>query len=847
MKRNRTRTLHSIRSGARAPAHPLRLRPLRRAPIAAAIMAALPRVYAQQAPEESAGLQEVVVTAEKRTENLQSVPVSITALSTQTLEDLKVERFDDYVKLLPSVNFQGTAAGGGASGPGFERVFMRGVSSGDNANHSGPLPTVGVYLDEQPITTITGAPDVHIYDIQRVEALAGPQGTLYGASSEAGTVRIITNKPDPSGFKAGYELQGNDTAHGETGHVVEGFVNVPLAPNAAIRLVGWDTHEGGYIDNVPNSFTYPTSGICLANTNPAPDGCVSSPTRAAQRFNPVDSYGARAALRVDLNDNWTITPSFIWQRTNTNGVFAVDPSLGDLQVSRYYPDSATDRWWQAALTVQGKIANFEVTYAGAFLRRDDRTSADYVDYSYFYDKQYGSGAAFGEPPFGSGPYYNPSQYILASDGYRNQSHELRIATPADQRLRFIGGLFYERQQHNILQNYTIDALPEFRSVTGWPHTLWLTKQERVDSDYAVFGELSYDIVKSLTLTVGGRLFHYDNSLEGFFGFGANNVFGSSTGEAGGCIGPPTLSDIPCDDINHSVSGTHGTPKVNLTYQIDDDHMVYATYSRGFRPGGVNRRTQAPPLPPLATYAPDFLDNYEIGWKTSWFNHRVRFNGAFFWEEWKDFQFSFLGPNSFTIVRNAGAARIRGLEASLDWLPLTGLTVTAGGTFLDAKLTEDFCISTDTNGVPLPLSECPLQNAVPSGTRLPTTPKFKGNLTARYTFPVGTLVGHVQGALTYQSDSTPALPPAWTDLLGMQPAYAITDFAAGIEAKTLSFELFVANAFDRRAQLYRYSECPVYSPFQTGTPTSLGTPLCGLHPYAGVNTPRTIGLRLSQRF
>src|SRR5207302_3636194 len=148
------------------------------------------------------GLEEVVVTAPTRAENLQNVPLSITAIGTEKLDELHIAKFDDYVKYLPSVSFQCSASGGGASGPGFTRIFMRGVSSGDNGNHSGPLPTVGTYLDEQPITTIQGALDIHIYDIARVEALAGPQGTLYGASSEAGTVRIITNKPDPQAFKA---------------------------------------------------------------------------------------------------------------------------------------------------------------------------------------------------------------------------------------------------------------------------------------------------------------------------------------------------------------------------------------------------------------------------------------------------------------------------------------------------------------------------------------------------------------------------------------------------------------------------------------------------------------------
>ena len=179
------------------------------------------------ATAENAGLEEIVVTAQKRSENLQDVPISIQALGTAKLEELHVTNFDDYAKFLPSVSFLGDATGG----PGFEHIYMRGVSASVLENHSGSLPTVGVYLDEQPVTTIDGVLDIHIYDIARVEALAGPQGTLYGASSEAGTIRIITNKPDPTHFSAGYDLGVNNIDHGGVGGSIEGFVNIPLSPD----------------------------------------------------------------------------------------------------------------------------------------------------------------------------------------------------------------------------------------------------------------------------------------------------------------------------------------------------------------------------------------------------------------------------------------------------------------------------------------------------------------------------------------------------------------------------------------------------------------------------------------
>ncbi len=191
---------------------------------------------------------------------------------------------------------------------------MRGVASGGDGNHSGSLPSVGMYLDEQPVTTIDGNLNIHIYDIQRVEALSGPQGTLYGASSEAGTIRIITNKPDPKKFSAGYDFGVNSVDHGGIGYTAEGYVNLPISDIAAVRLVGWYEKDAGYIDNVHRTVTFPTSGIVFDNSS-----------QLKNNYNDVETKGGRAALKVDLNDQWTITPTVMGQIQDTNGSFAYDP------------------------------------------------------------------------------------------------------------------------------------------------------------------------------------------------------------------------------------------------------------------------------------------------------------------------------------------------------------------------------------------------------------------------------------------------------------------------------------------------------------------------------------------
>ena len=248
---------HQPRNAAGRPAHRHDHRSLlRRLPLASAISAILaggvPLAHAQTAPtaQSSDTLEEVTVTAQKVTENLQNVPISIEAIGTQKLQQLNIANLDEYVEYLAGVTTI-KSIGQGGNGVGTSHVYMRGINSGQDGNHSGSQPTVGTYFDEQPVTTIDGTVDVHLYDIARVEVLEGPQGTLYGASSEAGTIRIISNKPDTSKFEAGYDVAGDAiTNGGGQGWKAEGFVNIPLTDWAAVRLVGWDEHDPGYINNV---------------------------------------------------------------------------------------------------------------------------------------------------------------------------------------------------------------------------------------------------------------------------------------------------------------------------------------------------------------------------------------------------------------------------------------------------------------------------------------------------------------------------------------------------------------------------------------------------------------------
>ena len=557
------------------------------------------------------GIEEVIVTASKRSERLQRIPLSVEVLDTKALQRLHVDNFQDYLKFLPSLTAQ-------TVGPDQTTLYMRGIASGAEGNHSGPLPTVGSYLDELPITTIGGTLDVHVYDIARVEVLPGPQGTLYGASSEAGTIRIITNRPNTAKFEAGYDLEGNVVDHGGLGGVAEGFVNIPITNNIAVRLVAFDEHDAGFIDNVSGTRTFPTAaslyGDAAATVNNAP--------LVRNNFNPVDTFGGRAALRIDLNDSWSITPNVVVQDTRSNGIQGYVASDGDLNVQRFQPDTFHDRWIQAGATVQGKIGDFDLTYAGGFFVRDQVQKSDYTDYSIFYDQAYGSGANWQNAA--GQPLPRPLQEIDGKDHYTKESNEIRLASPASDRLRFIVGAFQEIQQHRIIQDYQIQGFGPQISVPGWPNTIWLTNQLRTDRDEAVFGELSYDILPNLTVTGGVRPYWYDNSLKGFFGFSqgydALTGFNSGAGSTGQhCIPGDTFEETTCVDLDKDTTGHGETHKINASYKIDADKLVYFTYSTGYRPGGINRNAN------YGAYQADSLTNFELGFKSSWFQQTLHAN------------------------------------------------------------------------------------------------------------------------------------------------------------------------------------------------------------------------------
>ncbi len=799
-------------------------------------------------------------------ENLQNVPISMEALGNQKLEQLNIANLDNYVQYLPGVTTV-RGLGQGGNGVGTTHVYMRGVVSGQDGNHSASQPSVGTYFDEQPVTTIDGTIDIHVYDIARVEVLEGPQGTLYGASSEAGTIRIITNKPDPRKFAAAYDISGNSVDHGGQGWTAEGFVNLPLTSIAAVRLVGWDEHDAGFISNVAGTNasagivngvrTFPTSGTTLSNA-----GSVS------KDYNTVGTKGGRAALKLDLGDNWTVTPTFMGQSMGANGFFGYDPAVGDLKLVHFGPENTQDSFTQSALTIEGNVSDFDIVYAGGWLVRNTHSIADYSDYSYFYDKYYGSGAFWqgnGATPGTLGAPIEPQEFVITTGHYTKWSHELRVSTPQNKPVKATVGLFAQRQVHEIWEDYVMpgaggdpytyntQGLAQSLTMPGLSNnTIWLTDEERVDRDQAAFGQVTWDINSAWSLIGGFRYFKYNNSLQGFYGYSSN--YGTLTGYYPGMniCGPPggtpstsyqPFHFAPCTDLNADVSATGHTERATLNYKFDADRMVYLTYSTGFRPGGVNRVFDPAIHSIYPPYQADYLKNYEFGWKTQWLNRSLRWNGALFLEDWNNFQFSFLGPNSVTVVQNAASAQIKGIETNLEWAAGGGWLLSGSATYLDAKLTQNFCGSY-VPGTETLATSCPTQSnsyadgtvttgpLAPSGTRLPVVPKLKANIVARYGFPVADWDANVQAAYVYQDSSSPLLFPVFTQHLGEMPSYSLVNLSAGIARNGMQIELLLSNAFDERAQLTRFAQC---------------TPTTCTQNYVIPTQPRTFEIKFGQKF
>ena len=657
------------------------------------------------APSDSGALEEITVTATRRSENIQDVPISMQALTGQALQQLNVTTFDDYLKYLPNV----TSAN---NGPGQNEVFMRGLSAGSQASQgsgsTGAWPNVAIYLDNQSGQLPNRNLDIYAADINRIEVLEGPQGTLFGAGAEAGVIRYITNEPKLDATEANVKAGYGVTAHGDPNTDLTAVLNLPLIPeHMALRAVLYDDRRGGYIDNVPATFHrqatdigihyagyatacdvgMPTAGACPTGSNatafgvPPGSPSLNNNNIASRAINPVTYQGVRAELLYKFNDEWDVLISQSFQNMDSRGVFYQQPNASDggalqpLEVTLFNNAYDKDKFESTAWTVNGKFGDLKAVYTGGYLVRNVDQIGDYTNYSrgVFADYYQCLSAAYDNS--GIPTCYSPSATWHATERNTHQQHEVRLSTPDDWRIRAIAGAFWEdnrlydqtRWQYKNIPPCTTDVptgcLTNVGTFAGTTvvnpgvqndNTSFYQDQVRETKQTAFFASLDFDLIpKVLTLTAGTRHFRFDNAMAG-------SVLSSF-----GCLDAPvtpagcqsTFSfNLNQQNLKDSESGFKS--RANLTWHITPDVMLYYTFSQGFRPGGFNQNgvditgaafRYAPGTDGVPQYAvpksyqSDKLSNNEIGWKTEFFDHRLQWNGAVYRENWDNVQVAFFNP------------------------------------------------------------------------------------------------------------------------------------------------------------------------------------------------------------
>ena len=797
------------------------------------------------APDSSAGaeLQEVTVTANRRVEKAQDVPISIQALTGDTLQQLSVENFDDAVKYLPNV----TLAGGG---PGQSNIYMRGLSVGpgtiQGSGAVGDFPNVAVYLDDQSAQLPNRNLDIYAADLERIEVLEGPQGTLFGAGAEAGVVRYITNKPKlnitEGNVNAGYAY----TAHGDHSSNADATINLPLiADTLAVRAVIYNDSRGGYINNVPGTFVrLPTDGgIHYAGyTNnipgpPTPQNSVNNNNLVGNAINPVTYQGARVSALWQANEDWSVLLQQSYQDMDAQGVFYETPqesgtgvSLPDLSVQLYNPSYDKDRFENTALTVNGRVGPLSLVYSAAYLVRNVEQVQDYTAYARGTYADYYQ--CVPPPATTSGQCYSPSTTWHDHERDVHQSHELRLSTPDDWRLRGILGIFWENFLVHEQTDWLYKTAPGFTDV-GPPAGAYANNPNtRSDNDSffddvlrgykqrAAFTSVDFDIIpKVLTLTAATRYYRFDNTEVG----SAVSSFGCFDAGAPPC----TNGALNLNAENLRTTYTGFRSRGNLTWKVMPDVMVYYTWSQGFRPGGFNRSSHyseelnyATPL----SFAPDTLTNNELGWKTEWFDRRLQFNTAIYREDWKNVQDTYFDPTAklgnLAFETNGPNYRVRGVETQIIGRVVHGLTITGSAAWNSSTQTNSPYLNSVT-GQPITAIPNPFG---PVGSSLAMSPPFQGNLRVRYEFDWGDYHPFAQIGGQHQAHSHSAT--GYFQNFD-QPGYSTYDAFLGVAKDDWTMQAYIENLTDTRADLFTSNSQQVKA--------------------ITVNRPRTAGVKFSYKF
>ena len=750
---------------------------------------------------ESARLEEVIVSARKRDENIQDIPQSIQAFSAHDITRVGIKGLTDVAKFVPAMTVVGSTAG-------LNKIVFRGLA--DSARPFIADSSAAIYLDEQPLTTGAQSPDIRPIDLERIETLAGPQGTLYGASSQSGTVRYIVAKPNVDAFEANTGGGIHSIDSGGTGWDGDVMLNLPLIEERlAIRLVGFAARDAGFIDNVLGN----SPGRFDADTG---ERIIGSQTNAAvvdDNANSADWLGGRASIKWWLNDGWALTGIYNYADSEIKGFNDFDPTIGDLKTVKLSQETWDDEWYNVQVTLDGDMGFAQLTTSFAYFERDTAYSFDASRGVAYYHSVLG---IYGRGTCGSNPYYaayNIYDFSTACElngvGYdvddgdpvgtwRNDQTDKRWTTEtrlsgSTARWDWTLGFFYQEadqfwQFGTRIDNFAqTEAFAAFNTIFGGiePTDIrWSSSEKSERRDIAVFGETTFSLTQQWKLLLGARW--YDTEIDRL-----------STQRV------PYTS--PPDIVTPNGSDDGVLPKIGIQYFFADDRMVYALYSEGFRSGGTNRARGTPTLP--IQFDSDLLKNYEAGIKSRWMDGRLQLNVIGYHQIWEDMQLELTDPSfAFgepfqTVIANVGDAKINGVDVEINFLPADGWSLGVVATHLfNSEIKNDIAIADERAPTDFALE-------IAGGTQLPLAAQTSLAAYAEYEWPVDLLGGadaFARVQYSYTGSSWNRLvdndfDPEGTGVGGRskQPSYDTLDLRLGLNNAAWEFSLYADNLTDER--------------------------------------------------
>jgi iron complex outermembrane recepter protein len=743
-----------------------------------------------------AGLAEIIVTAEKRSSTIQDTPISISALSGDQLQQQGIEGITGVVQSVPGLSMR-------TSGPGQTELEMRGLSSS-----GGSSPTVGFYLDDYPLTAPAAALvgkvviDPDLYDLNRVEVLRGPQGTLYGSGSMGGTVKLVTNDPVLNKFEGSVDAFGSGTSGGGINRGGNVMLNVPVVDDVfAMRIVATDKYRDGWITRfVEPDFPVPT--------NPGPScgpgwpGCTRgdvtavTPTQATPRINWERLQGGRVEFLAQPTPDLKIEATVIYQKITMGDYDEYDLPPG-IPGNRYQPDNnnepISDQFRLYGLTATYDLGFAQATSASAYYSRTESQTQDTTEALYSLLPLYGVTISQFYP-----------NVFNETDTTRQFSEELRLASTGSGPFQWIAGGFFSHFE-SIFAEYNasvpiVSTVPAQLAVnpTG---ILYQANNPYHVNQYAIFGEGNYAFTDNWKLTVGARWYKFESRADE-----ETSGFLATSGNA-----TPLLNTFQTGN-----SGVN--PKVTLSYEQNHDLTVYGTIARGFRPGGINQQIPDPPCTlTTETYGPDSIWNYEIGEKAKLLDNRLVINADIYYIRWSQVQQSVNQPCGYPLTENAGTAATYGPEVEISAILTPELTLGFSGTYTHATLTS----------VNTTLEQA--DSAFTPGLGLLNVPKYTETTSLTYTKPISDNVKFT--ARLNNSYVGQATDIDFT--YGTLPSYDLVGLRFGLLGEKLSGFLFVDNLTDKRAELGINTTGFAYT-----IPSLIRV---------ATNQPRTIGIDMKYKF